>query len=44
MIARVWRGSVAAADGDAYAGYLEETGVADYRATPGNRGVHVLRR
>jgi hypothetical protein len=29
MIARVWRGAVAAADGDAYAGYLEETGVAD---------------
>ena len=25
MIARVWRGAVAAADGDAYAGYLEET-------------------
>jgi heme-degrading monooxygenase HmoA len=44
MIARVWRGAVTAADGDAYADYLEETGVADYRATPGNRGVQVLRR
>jgi heme-degrading monooxygenase HmoA len=44
MIARVRRGAVAAADGDAYARYVEETGVADYRATPGNRGVHVLRR
>ncbi len=44
MIARVWRGAVAAADGDAYADYLEETGVADYQATPGNRGVQVLRR
>jgi len=44
MIARVWRGAVAAGDGDAYAGYLEETGVADYLATPGNRGVQVLRR
>jgi heme-degrading monooxygenase HmoA len=44
MIARVWKGTVAAADGDAYARYLEETGVADYRATPGNRAVQVLRR
>jgi heme-degrading monooxygenase HmoA len=44
MIARVWRGAVAAEDGDAYAAYLEETGVADYRATPGNRSVQVLRR
>ena len=44
MIARVWRGAVAAEDGDAYAAYLEKTGVADYRATPGNRGVQVLRR
>lgn len=44
MIARVWRGAVAAEDGDAYAAYLEETGVADYRATPGNQAVQVLRR
>lgn len=44
MIARVWRGTVAAADGDDYGRYLEETGIAEYRATPGNRAVHVLRR
>jgi heme-degrading monooxygenase HmoA len=44
MIARVWRGATRAADGDAYAAYLERTGVRDCRATPGNRGVTVLRR
>jgi heme-degrading monooxygenase HmoA len=31
-------------DGDAYAAYMEETGLAAYRATPGNRGAWMLRR
>ncbi len=44
MIARVGRGSVAAGRGDAYAAYLDATGVRDCRGTPGNRGVYVLRR
>ena len=44
MIARIWKGAVAADDGDAYVAYLEKTGIAEYRATPGNRGVQVLRR
>ena len=44
MIARVWRGVVPADRGDAYAAYLDRTGVHDCRATPGNRGVLVLRR
>jgi heme-degrading monooxygenase HmoA len=44
MIARTWRGAVRRADGDAYADYMRETGVAGYRATPGNRGVWMLRR
>src|SRR5712691_3503755 len=44
LIARVWHGATAAARGDAYAAYLETTGVQDCRATPGNRGVQVLRR
>ena len=29
---------------DAYCRYLLHTGLADYRATPGNRGVYVFRR
>ena len=44
MIARTWRGAVRREDGDAYAQYMRETGVAGYAATPGNRGVWMLRR
>jgi heme-degrading monooxygenase HmoA len=44
MIARLWRGATRAEDGDRYREYLEETGVRETRATPGNRGVLVLRR
>ena len=43
-IARIWRGATRAADSDRYVAYLEKTGVADYLATPGNRGVEILRR
>lgn len=44
MIARLWHGAVPADQGEAYLRYLEKTGVPDSRATPGNRGVYVLRR
>ena len=44
MIARLWHGAVPAAKADEYMSYLERTGLPDYRATPGNRGVYVLRR
>jgi heme-degrading monooxygenase HmoA len=44
MIARIWRGATSAEDTDAYAAYLRETGVKEYSATPGNQGVHMLRR
>ncbi len=44
MIARTWHGVVPAARADAYRAYLERTGIPDYRVTPGNRGVYVLRR
>jgi heme-degrading monooxygenase HmoA len=44
MIARIWRGAVAECDGDAYARYMDGTGVAGYARTPGNRGVWMLRR
>ena len=44
MIARIWKGSVRKQDGDAYAAYMQKTGVAGYAATPGNRGVWMLRR
>jgi heme-degrading monooxygenase HmoA len=44
MIARTWKGAVSKADGDAYAAYMNETGVAGYTQTVGNRGVWMLRR
>lgn len=43
-IARTWRGRTPAIDADAYAAYLEETGVRALRATPGNERVLILRR
>jgi heme-degrading monooxygenase HmoA len=44
MIARTWRGATKAKDGEAYLEYLHRTGFAEYRKTPGNRGVLGLRR
>ena len=44
MIARTWRGATKAQDGEAYLEYLHRTGFAEYRKTPGNRGVLGLRR
>ena len=44
MIARIWKGTVREQDGDAYADYMQKTGIAGYASTPGNRGVWMLRR
>jgi heme-degrading monooxygenase HmoA len=44
MIARIWKGAVRQRDGDAYARYMQDTGVAGYVRSPGNRGVWMLRR
>jgi heme-degrading monooxygenase HmoA len=44
MIARMWFGRTKAEDYDAYLAYLEESGVAELRQTPGNQGVMVVRR
>lgn len=44
MIARTWSGRTAAEDAGRYLEYLLETGVREYRRTPGNRGVYVLRK
>jgi heme-degrading monooxygenase HmoA len=44
MIARTWQGATTAQDADVYLEYLERTGLAEYRKTPGNRGVLGLRR
>jgi hypothetical protein len=34
MIARIWRGRVATERVEAYAAYIEQTGLAEYRQTP----------
>jgi heme-degrading monooxygenase HmoA len=44
MIARTWHGRVPADKADEYYEYLLRTGLADYQATPGNRGILVHRR
>jgi heme-degrading monooxygenase HmoA len=40
----MWRGWVRTEDRDAYVAYVEETGMAHYRRTPGNQGAHLLTR
>ena len=44
MIARSWDGLTKAEQAEAYAEYIERTGVKDLAATAGNRGVYLLRR
>jgi heme-degrading monooxygenase HmoA len=44
MIARIWHGRVPRAKADEYLAFLHESGLADYRATPGNLAAFVLRR
>lgn len=44
MILRTWRGSTRIENRDRYLAYLRETGVKEYRATPGNQGVFVAQR
>lgn len=44
MIVRIWHGLTPAERADAYYDFLNRSGVPDYRATKGNKGVMVLRR
>jgi heme-degrading monooxygenase HmoA len=44
MIARIWRGWTTADDASAYIDYLQESGIAAYRSTPGNRAAWILHR
>ena len=44
MIARIWRGAVRLEDAEEYAAYIGDTGLAEYKATPGNQGAWMLRR
>ncbi len=42
MIARVWKGLVAAKDAQVYREYLRETGLAEYKSSDGNLGAYAL--
>jgi heme-degrading monooxygenase HmoA len=44
VIARTWHGRVPAAKADAYRAFLDRSGLAEYRATPGFQGILVFRR
>lgn len=44
MIARMWHGVTPASKADEYVEYLNKTGLPDYAATEGNRGVYLLRK
>jgi heme-degrading monooxygenase HmoA len=44
VIARIWRGWVRTPDRAAYVDYIEATGMAEYRRTPGNQGAWMLTR
>ena len=44
MIMRVWRGWTSAEDRQAYADYINETGIPAYLSTPGNRGAYLVSR
>jgi heme-degrading monooxygenase HmoA len=44
MIARSWRGAVKNEDAEAYAAYIDETGMRGYAETPGNIGAYMLAR
>ncbi len=40
----MWHGRTKASDAEAYLRYLKESGIPDYRQTPGNLGAVVFRR
>ncbi len=44
MIMRIWHGATPAEKADEYLDYLKATGLEEYRATPGNLGVQIVRR
>ena len=44
VVVRMWRGAVRSEDRDAYVGYIEQTGMQEYRKTPGNIDAWMLTR
>ena len=44
VVVRMWRGAVRSEDRDAYVDYIEQTGMREYRKTPGNIDAWMLTR
>lgn len=44
MITRIWHGRTKAEHADIYFEYVKSTGIEDYKKTPGNLSVKILRR
>jgi heme-degrading monooxygenase HmoA len=44
VICRIWHGRTPRAKGDAYARFLEERAIPDYRSVAGNLSVEIMRR
>jgi hypothetical protein len=44
VVVRMWRGAVRSEDRDAYVDYIEQTGMQEYRKTPGNIDAWMLTR
>jgi len=44
VICRMWHGVVPSPKADAYAAFLEQRAIPDYRSVPGNLSVAILRR
>lgn len=44
MIVRLWHGKTSAENAEAYVNYVMQTGVKDYRATPGNLNAQVWQK
>jgi len=44
VIMRTWRGWTRPEDTDAYAEYILQTGIVEYKATPGNQGAYIVSR
>jgi heme-degrading monooxygenase HmoA len=40
----MWRGVVRASDVEAYTRYVQETGIDEYKKTPGNQGAWIMSR
>jgi heme-degrading monooxygenase HmoA len=44
MIVRIWRGWTRPEDVEAYAAYINRTGMVEYKSTPGNQGAYLISR